>query len=31
MPFLFWLPLIVMSGMWSIAQENSRVASRAAE
>ena len=25
MPFLFWLPLIVMSGLWSVAEESSRV------
>jgi hypothetical protein len=24
MPFLFWLPLIMMSGMWSVADDNSR-------
>jgi hypothetical protein len=23
MPFLFWLPMIVFSGLWSVAQENS--------
>jgi hypothetical protein len=24
MPFLFWLPMIVMSGLWSVAEDNSR-------
>lgn len=24
MPFLFWMPIIVMSGMWKIAEENTR-------
>jgi hypothetical protein len=22
MPFLFWLPLILMSGIWNVAHEN---------
>ena len=22
MPFLFWLPMIIMSGLWSVAEEN---------
>jgi hypothetical protein len=29
MPFLFWMPMIVMSGMWKIAEENSRAILRA--
>lgn len=24
MPFLFWLPMIVISGLWSVAEDNSR-------
>jgi hypothetical protein len=24
MPFLFWLPMIVMSGLWSVAEENTK-------
>ena len=24
MPFLFWLPLIVMSGIWNVAHESPR-------
>lgn len=24
MPFLFWMPMIVMSGMWEIVAENTR-------
>jgi hypothetical protein len=28
MPFLFWLPLIVMSGMWSLAQDDAPAATR---
>jgi len=24
MPFLFWMPMIMMSGLWNIAQENTR-------
>jgi hypothetical protein len=24
MPFLLWMPMIVMSGMWKIAEENTR-------
>ena len=29
MPFLLWMPIIVMSGMWKIAEENSRAFLRA--
>ena len=24
MPFLFWMPMIVMSGMWAIIEEDTR-------
>jgi len=24
MPFLFWLPMIVFSGMWTVANEDAR-------
>jgi hypothetical protein len=28
MPFLFWFPMIVMSGMWSLATEDSQALAR---
>jgi hypothetical protein len=31
MPFLFWLPLIVMRGMWGIAHETPQARSGIAE
>jgi hypothetical protein len=24
MPFLFWMPMILLSGLWNIAQENAQ-------
>jgi hypothetical protein len=24
MPFLFWMPMIMLSGLWNIAQENAQ-------
>jgi hypothetical protein len=24
MPFLFWMPMIMLSGLWEIAEENAR-------
>jgi hypothetical protein len=29
MPFLLWMPMIVMSGMWGIFEENTRAIMRA--
>jgi hypothetical protein len=29
MPFLLWMPMIIMSGMWEIAEENTRAILRA--
>jgi hypothetical protein len=29
MPFLLWMPMIVMSGMWEIFEENTRAIMRA--
>lgn len=31
MPFLFWLPFIVMSGMWSVAQDDARAVNHIAD
>jgi hypothetical protein len=25
MPFLFWMPMIMISGLWVLAEENARV------
>jgi hypothetical protein len=28
MPFLLWLPMIIMAGMWNVAEENTRAFSK---
>jgi hypothetical protein len=28
-PFLFWLPMIVLSGLWSVAEDNAKTLRKA--